>query len=178
MAIEMHTAALDEVTPGEQVMLDTERGFTLDRLPPVVYENLLVVTTTQTPRRIQSAVESGGGDPSDVGVIPVSGSGSTYDGPLWTAERVDPSDLTGLSMRFSEAARYLQQGAGWVLVDNVTVLLMYAPEEHVYRLLSSMTAYLRDRDVRGLYGAVPTAMDDSTYQRFLGMFDDDRPLVD
>lgn len=46
-------------------------------------------------------------------------------------------------MRFSDASRYLQPGDGWVIVDNVTVLLMCAPEENVYRLLSSMAANLR-----------------------------------
>lgn len=174
----MNEAVLDEVVAGDQVMLDTDRGLTLGRLPPEAYQNLLVVTTTHTPKRIQSAVESGGGNPSEVGVVPVSGSGSTYDGPLWTADRVDPSDLTGLSMRFSDAARYLQPGQGWVLVDNVTVLLMYAPEENVYRLLSSLTSYLRGREIRGLYGIVRSAMNDETYQRFRGIFDDDRPLVE
>lgn len=178
MAIEVNAAVLDDVLAGDQVMLDTNRGLTLDRVPPDAYQNLLVVTTTHTPQRIESAVEAGGGNPSDVGVIPVSGSGSNYDGPLWTADRVDPSDLTGLSMRFSDAARYLQPGEGWVLVDNVTVLLMYAPEEHVYRLLSSLTSYLRGRDIRGLYGVVRSAMDDETYQRFRGIFDDDRSLVE
>lgn len=178
MAIEVNAAVFDEVHSGDQVMLDTDRGLTLDRLPPEAHQNLLVVTTTHTPQRIQSAVEAGGGKPSDVGVIPVSGSGSNYAGSLWTADRVDPSDLTGLSMRFSDAARYLQPGEGWVLVDNFTVLLMYAPEENVYRLLSSLTSYLRGREIRGLYGVVQSAMDKETYQRFRGLFDDDRALVE
>lgn len=134
-----------------------------------------MVATTQKPHRIESAVESGGGNPPDVGVIPISGSRSKYDGPLWTTDRVDPSDLTGLSMRFSDASRYLQPGDGWVIVDNVTVLLMCAPEENVYRLLSSMAANLRG-DIRGLYGVVRSAMDGSTYQRFLGAFDGERSL--
>lgn len=172
----MGPTVFDDVTPGNQVIVDSERGITLDQLPTEAYRNLLVVTTTQKPQRIESAVESGGGNPSDVGVIPISGSRSKYDGPLWTTDRVDPSDLTGLSMRFSDASRYLQSDDGWVVVDNMTVLLMYAPEENVYRLLSSMAANLRGRNIRGLYGVVRSAMDDSTYQRFLGAFDEELSL--
>lgn len=160
---------ISSVAPGTQALVDTARGIPLDELPGDAYENLLVVSTTQTPQKVEAAIERGGGDPADVGVVPVAGSQSDYDGPLWTTDRVDPSDLTGLSMRFSDAARYLQPGRGWVVVDNLTVLLMYAPERRVYRFLSAMTSTLRDRDVRGYYGVVRTAMNDETYEQLRGL---------
>lgn len=161
-----------------QLVVDSMRGLPLDELPSDAYRNLLVVTTTKPPKKIEEAVRAGGGDPADVGVVPVSGSGSTYEGPLWTADRVDPSDLTGLSMRFAQASKYLQPGNGWVVFDNLTVLLMYAPEQRVYRFLASVTSTLRDRDVRGVYGVVRSAMDDETYNRFLGLFDEEHVLSD
>lgn len=170
----MTGAPFTELEPGEQAVVDTARGIELAHLPARSFRNLLVVSTTQSPGRIEQAVRDAGGDPADVGVVPVSGSREPYDGPLWTAERVDPSDLTGLSMRFSDAARYLQPGEGWVVFDNLTVLLMYAPAERVYRLLSSVTPAMRDRQVRGLYGVVRSAMDDETYNRLLGLFDEER----
>lgn len=156
-----------------QVVVDSARGLPLDQLPPEAYRNLLVVTTTKPTKKVEEAIRSGGGDPADVGVVPVSGSKADYDGPLWTADRVDPSDLTGLSMRFAQASKYLQPGNGWVVFDNLTVLLMYAPEQRVYRLLASVTSTLRDREIRGLYGVVRTAMDDGTYNRLLGLFDEE-----
>lgn len=162
------------VAPGSQVLVDSDRGIALDQLPEEAYRNLLVVSTTQTPKRVEAAIRSGGGNPSDVGLIPVSGSGSPYDGSLWTTDRVDPSDLTGLSMRFSEGVRYLRTGTGWVVFDNLTVLLMYAQETRVYRLLSSITTSLRERDIRGMYGIVRPAMEDSTFEQISGAFDEKR----
>lgn len=167
---------LSPLTAGAQALVETDRGIPLDRLPADAYENLLVVSTTQTPQKVEAAIERGGGDPADVGVVPVSGSQSDYDGTLWTADRVDPSDLTGLSMRFSDAARYLQPGRGWVVVDNLTVLLMYAPERRVYRFLSAMTSTLRDRDVRAYYGVVRTAMNEETYEQLRGLVSEELAL--
>lgn len=168
----MAAPAFQDLAPGDQVVVDTDRGIQIEDLPAEAFRNLLVVTTTRSPGRIEAAVRSASGNPSDVGVIPVSGSRESYDGPLWTTQRVAPNDLTGLSMRLSEASRYLQPDSGWIVVDNLTVLLMYAPEERVYRLVSSVTPAMRDRNVRGLYGVVRSAMDDETYNRFLGLFDE------
>lgn len=168
----MALGPFERVEPGSQVLVNTDRGIVLDTLPSEAYENLLVVSTTRTPRKVEEAVRAGGGNPSNVGVIPVAGSSTRYDGPLWTTDRVDPSDLTGLSMRLSDGSRYLQPGSGWVVFDNMTVLLMYAPEERVYRLLASIVGTFRERDVRGLYGIVQSAMSDETYNRFLGIYDD------
>lgn len=172
MNAEMARSPFAAIGPGEQVLVDSSRGIDIGALPPAAYENLLVVTTTRSPSKVEEAVRRCGGDPSDVGVIPVTGSTTAYEGPLWTADRVDPSDLTGLSMRLSDGGRYLQPGTGWVVFDNITVLLMYAPEERVYRLLSSVAGTFREREVRSLYGVVQSAMEATTYNRLLGLFDD------
>lgn len=173
VATEMVSHSYEGLESDAQVVVDSARGLPLDQLPKEAYRNLLVVTTTQAPKKVEEAVRAGGGDPADVGVVPVSGSTMNYDGPLWTADRVDPSDLTGLSMRFAQASKYLQPGNGWVVFDNLTVMLMYAPEQRVYRLLASVTSNLREREIRGLYGVVRSAMDDGTYNRLLGLFDEE-----
>lgn len=172
----MVSTGFSDVDSGSQILVNASRGLDLRALPERAYRNLLVVTTVQTPGRVETAVEDVGADPSDVGVIPVSGSGSSYRGPMWVADRVEPSDLTGLSMRFSDAVRYLQSGTGWVVLDNITVLLMYAPTENVYRLTSSIVSELRSREVVGLYGCVRSAMNDETYQQFRGLYDESRSL--
>lgn len=169
----MMRSEYDDIEPGDQVLVESRRGLSVADLPPVAYENLLVVSTTRTPQKIETAVREGGGNPADVGLIPVSGSDPGYSGPLWTADRVDPSDLTGLSMRLSDAARYLEPGVGWVVVDNLTVLFMYTPEERLYRLLSSVISSFRRRELHSVYGVVRTAMGDETYSRFRGLFDDE-----
>ena len=157
--------------PGEQALVSVpSMGTPLAYLPDDAFDNLLVVSATASPGKVESVVERRGGDPSAVGVIPVTGSPSEYDGPLWTTDPVDPSDLTGISIRLSTAMNYVLSG-GWVVFDNVNVLLMYGREDQVYRLLDSVADGVRERDARGAYCTVRDAVTDETYDRLAGLFD-------
>lgn len=159
---------------GEQTLLLVESMATpIDHLPPGAFENLLVVSATRTPDRIEAAVRRAGGDPGKVGVVPVSGSPVEYDGPLWTASAVSPTDLTGIETRFTDAMRYVKPEEGWVLFDNVNVLLMYAQASSVYRLLSSVVRKSRDRGARGVYALVRDAVTPETHAQFQSLFDDE-----
>ncbi|WP_135805606.1 DUF7504 family protein [Halorussus marinus] len=157
--------------PGEQALVASpSMEPPLATLPDGAFENLLVVSATASPRKIESLVERRGRDPSAVGVIPITGSPSEYDGRLWTTDPVGPSDLTGISMRLSRALEYVSRG-GWVVFDSLNVLLMYGREDAVYRLLDSVVPIVRDRDACGAYFVVRQAITDETEARFRGLFD-------
>ncbi|MFC4450142.1 DUF7504 family protein [Halorussus aquaticus] len=159
------------LAPGEQVLTSVpSMGSPLSYLPDAAFENLLVVSATASPKKVESIVERRGGDPQKVGVVPVTGSPDEYEGPLWTTDPVDPSDLTGISIRLSKAMKYVMRG-GWVVVDNVNVLLMYGREEQVFRLLDSVVSNTRKKEACGAYCTVREAVTDQTYSRLQGLCD-------
>jgi len=154
------------LSPGEQALVSVpSMGSPLSALPDEAFENLLVLSATASPEKIESLVDQRNGDPQKVGVIPVTGSPTEYDGPLWTTDSVDPSDLTGLSIRFSKAMEYVMRG-GWVVIDNVNVLLMYGREEQVFGLFESVVSSARAKETCGAYCTVREAVTDETYSRF------------
>lgn len=159
------------LAPGEQALVSVpSMGSPLSVLPDDAFDNLLVVSASSSPRKVESMVKRRGGNPNAVGVIPVTGSPSKYEGPLWTTDPVDPSDLTGISIRLSTAMEYVMSG-GWVVFDNVNILLMYGQEEQVYRLLDSTAASVRERNACGAYCSVREAITDDTFTRLAGLFD-------
>jgi hypothetical protein len=137
----------------------------LSALPERAYDNLLIVAARDHPRKIAHRLERGGHDPADVGVVPVTPTAGEYDGDLWTTDPVQPADLTGIGMRFSDAVRHLEPGRGWVFVDTLGVLLMYADESRVSRLFQTLTNRMRARDLRGVYCVSPDAVPIETYER-------------
>lgn len=143
----------------------------LARLPDAAFENLLVVSTGLHPRRIERIVRERGHDPRQVGILPVTGGDVDYDGPLWVADRTSPADLTGLSMRFSEAARHLEPGVGWVCVDSVSTLYMYAAGERVYRFLSQLVSKLDAQSLTGVYCVSRGVLDDQEFARLTDLVD-------
>ena len=160
-----------DLTPGETALarLPT-RTSPVEHLPAEAYENLFVVTV-DGPEQVEAAVRAGGGTPVNVGVVPVSASQVGYDGPCWTAERVSPSDLTGISIQYSRGERYLQDGSGWVVVDGLETLLMYADETKLYRLLSHLVGRARERRLRHVTGVTSDALADETLARFRNVHD-------
>ncbi|WP_323190099.1 hypothetical protein [Halostella sp. PRR32] len=162
------------VDPGTQCLLSVpSMRSPLERLPADAFENLLVVSVTRSPTKIERTVREMGGEPSKVGVVPVSGSSINYDGPLWVADVVGPTDLTGINLRFSNAMRHVEPGAGWVVFDNVNVLLMYAQSDSVYQFLSAVISQARSRQVRGVYAVVRDAITDETYASVRELFDEE-----
>lgn len=160
-----------ELASGQQALVSVpSMQSPLSALPERAFDNLLVVSATTSPKKVEQIIERRGGDPSTVGVVPVTGSPSEYDGPLWTTDPVDPSDLTGISIRLSTALQYVSQG-GWVVFDNVNVLLMYAAEKSVYRLLDSVVSTVRGKGARGAYCLVRDAVTDDTYAQLRGLCD-------
>lgn len=166
------TDDLSDVEAGEQVLVVLDEGkFDYGLLPADALENLFVVSVGRTPDQVESAVRDHGGNPRQVGVVPVLGSETSYDGPLWTANRVGPNDLTGISIEFSRGVGHLTPEKGWLLVDSVSILLMYAGVDRVFRLLDSFTTSCRSRDVRGVYVVSGGAMTDATMSSLRGLFD-------
>lgn len=159
------------VAPGEQVAAIVPAGeHVWSHLPRGAYENLLIVSTGLQPNRIESALVALDVNPSEVGVIPITGTDVNYDGPLWVAERVGPCDLTGISIQFSRAMQYVSAD-GWVCFDAVSVLAMYADVHSIYRLLDSVVRGVDERGARGIYTFVEGTMDPETMNSFRGLFD-------
>lgn len=150
----------------------------LSLLPDAAFENLLVVSTTRSPGKIEQLVRDRGGDPSKVGIVPVSGSPVDYDGPCWTTSVVHPNDLTGIHERFERGMNHIKPGTGWVVFDNVNVLLMYAEMSSVKNFLDSVARGVRRRNAVGAYAMVPDAVSDDTYETFAGILDEERDCSD
>ncbi|WP_435117945.1 DUF7504 family protein [Halolamina sp. C58] len=160
-----------DLTPGEAALVRLSgRASAVEQLPREAYENLLVVTV-DAPERVEAAVRNGGGNPENVGIVPVSASPVRYDGPCWTADRVSPSDLTGISIQFSRGERYLREGSGWVVVDGLGTLLMYTDEGKLYRLLSHLITRARERQLRHVTGVGSGVLSPETLARFRGVHD-------
>ena len=159
------------VSPGEQVLLVTgSMGDPLEHLPDEAFGNVLLLSV-RSPVRLERAIVERGLDPASVGVVPVSGSPVEYDGPMWVTDPVAPNDLTGISMAFARGMRYVADGEGWVAVDNLGTLLMYASAERLYRLMSHVVGQCRERRVRGVYAISGASVSEQTVARFRGLCD-------
>jgi hypothetical protein len=143
----------------------------LATVPDAAFDNLLVVSATRPPGAVERLVRDRGGDPERVGVVPVSGSPVDYDGPMWTSDAVTPANLSGISDRVETATGYVKPGEGWIVLDNVNVLLMYADRTGVEGLVRSILSQSRSRDARGVFAVVPGALEASTYRSFKDLFD-------
>lgn len=153
------------VEQGSRVLLTVPSMSTgLRDLPDVAGENLLVVSPW-APDRVESTLLDNGLPVRNCGMIPLDGSPVGYDGPLWTTDAVAPADLTGLSMRYCEAMRHVEPGEGWVLLDNVQVLLMYAETKRVVRLLRRLTRQANERDVTAVLAVDRAAVEMPTLAR-------------
>lgn len=162
---------VEEISPGESVLAVLPSMATpLSRLPEAAYGNLLVVTV-RSPDQVERAIERAGHDPAKVGVVPVSASTVSYDGPLWVTERVSPSDLTGISVRFSEGRRHLAPERGWVVVDGIGTLLMYANDQQVYRLIAHLIEGSREKRLKSFHTLARDAVSEKTVATFRSLYD-------
>jgi hypothetical protein len=144
----------------------------LSLLPPSAYGNLLVVSP-KSPRAVERTIRESGGDVEKVGHLPLASTAHGYDGPMWTAEAIDPSDLTGLSMQYSRAIEALAADHGWVLFDEFNALLLYCDGDRVVRFLDHTARQTREADLRGVYTVVRDAMDDRTFASLRNVVDTD-----
>lgn len=160
-----------DLQAGEQVLaVLPSLTSVLSRVPEQAFENVLVVSVRH-PRKVQAAVEDAGGDPRRVGVVPVSASPVDYDGPMWTAETVSPSDLTGISIRFARGMRHVKPGEGWVVIDGLGTLLMYTDDRSLYRLLAHIVGRSRDGRVRGVHGLAGEVVAETTLASLRDLYD-------
>lgn len=160
-----------DVDRGEQTLVSIDTMSSVVReLPPSAFENLLVASPA-SPSKVERAIDAAGGDPGRCGHIPITGSPVSYDGELWTTKSVSPSDLTGISMRYSKAMRHVASGTGWFCFDNLQLLLMYAERDRVTAFISELTGRTRQREVTGVYGIARETVDDETYESLRGQFD-------
>ncbi|GGL25147.1 hypothetical protein GCM10009037_05880 [Halarchaeum grantii] len=165
-------AALADLSAGAVALYTLPSGERpLSAIPRAGFENLLVLSTSADLERLERAVAARGGDPAHVGVVPITGTTVDYDGPLWTTERANPSDLTGISIRFSEAFAHVRPGVGWVVVDNLGVLSMYVSEERLVRFVESITSATRERNAHCVLAATEGVLGERTLARLEGLTD-------
>jgi hypothetical protein len=148
----------------------------LAALPERAYDNLLVVSARDHPKRLETRLERVGHDPANVGVVPVVPATCDYDGDLWTTDSVNPTDLTGIAMRFSDAIQHVESESGWVVLDALGVLLTYADADRVCRFFQTLTNRVRAQEIHGAYGANPDASADETFERLRSMCDEEYEL--
>lgn len=161
------------IPPGRQVLVEREAtGPPLSLLPDEAFENLLVVTTGHRPSEVEATVRERRGDPRTVGVVPITSTLMAYDGPLWTADRVGPGDLTGISVRVSQGFPHLEAGRGWIALDSLSTLLMYAEPGRVFRLIDWLVGNARAEAIRGVYTLQPGVVTDETLRRFRTIADE------
>ncbi|WP_323676324.1 hypothetical protein [Halorubellus sp. PRR65] len=169
---------LDVPSGTQALVLTPSLRSPLSAVPPAAFENTLVVSNTRPPRKVEQLVRDRGGDPNAVGLVPVSGSPVDYDGPLWTTSVVHPNDLSGIYERFDRGMNHVKPGEGWVVFDNVNVLLMYAERSGVENLLESVASNVRRRNAAGAYALVRDAVTDETYADIASVFDVERDFSD
>jgi KaiC/GvpD/RAD55 family RecA-like ATPase len=157
---------------GTQTLVRSPAGADpLSALPERAFDNLLVVSVRDHPNRVETRIERIGHDPGNVGVVPVVPAAGDYEGDLWTTDPVSPDDLTGLGMRFSDAVRHVESGSGWVVIDGLGVLLMYAEDSRVCRFFQTLSNRVRARAVYGAYFANSEVVADETYEQLRAMCD-------
>jgi len=157
---------------GTQTLVQTPaEADPLSALPARAFDNLLVVSARDHPNKLEARIKRAGHDPASVGVVPVSPAARDYDGDLWTTDPVNPDDLTGLGMRFSDAVRHVKAESGWVVVDALGVLLMYAEDARVCRFFQTLSNRVRAKEVHGVYFTNPDAVADETYEQLRAMCD-------
>lgn len=140
-------------------------------LPEAAFGDLLVVSSTRGPRAVEGLLRDRSVDPSTVSLLHVTGVRPNYAGPLRIVGSNDPTDIQALGMRYLAAIEELEPMEGWVVVDNVTVLLMYAAPDPVVKLLRSLTAQASQTAIRGVFAAVPDALAPRTRERIDPFFD-------
>jgi hypothetical protein len=159
------------VVPGTQLLAALSSMESALSVPPTgAFENLLLISPN-SPQQVEAELRDREIDVSNVGLIPISGSTHTYEGPLWTTDAISPNDLTGLSMAFTRSLQHLTRGHGWVLFENLNVLLMYADEQQVYRLVDHLIEKTREREVNGAYTVVEGAIGEQTFAKLQNRFD-------
>lgn len=165
------SAASAGLAPGEQVLATVssmDRPF--DVVPQSAFETLLVVSS-KSPARIARGLAERGVDPSTVGMIPVADGSVEPDAALRTTRPVAPDDLTGLSMAYTRATEFLPPGEGWVFVDVIDVLVCFTETDRVVRFLNHVANHARERELRGIYTVVPSALNDETFGTVRRLFD-------
>lgn len=151
------------VEPGEQVLAPVSSDADpLKGLPPVVADRILIVSAAG-PSAIDRALCERGLDPERAGLVPVTTVTLAYDGPLSVAERVDPSDLTGLSMVCSRGLAALPRESGLLVVDSLDTLCVFDDRGQIVPFLEHLANQARDRGVRGVYALVRETVGPDTY---------------
>lgn len=90
---------------------------------------------------------------------------------MWVNERVSPMEFTGISMQFTRAFEHCKPDEGWVLVDNVSILLMYAEVDRVHPLLDSIVGACCANNVPGVFVIDRIAVTDETANRLASLVD-------
>lgn len=150
---------------GTQALLPvSSMGSVIGLLPPEALDNLIVVSS-KSPSEVAERLRGVGADIESTAHVPISGASVEYDGPMWTCEPLVPDDLTGLSMRLSQALEALDHQKGHLLFENLNVFLLYAAESRVVRFIDHMTELAADHGITGFYAIDTDGVSPETCER-------------
>lgn len=151
--------------PGTQLLLSADSMRSPLSMLPTATDSPLIIVSSDAPAELADRLDAAGADLRTVGHIPISGSEFDYDGRMWTCESLVPDDLTGLSMRLSQAFEALGDRSGWLFVENLNVFLLYASKDRVIRFMDHVTTLAADHDITGAYAVTREAVQSETHDR-------------
>lgn len=166
---------LDTLGPSDQVLVSGSPRTDLVTQLPETAGGVVVAAVRSEPDEIEASLRAAGLDPEGATVVPVGLEAPGYAGPLSVTDTVRPTNLGKVGLLLSRA---LDEAAGerWVVVDDLSILLMYCERDRVVRFLEAVTRRVRARPARGLYGLVRSSVAEETYDRLRGLCDDEIDL--
>lgn len=167
--------ALDALGPSDQVLVSGSPRTDLVAELPGTAGDVVVVAVRSEPEEIEASLRVTGLDPERATVVPVGLESPGYQGPLSVTDTVRPTNLGKVGLLLSRA---VDEAAGepWLVVDDLSILLMYCERDRVARFLEAVTRRIRARPARGLFGVVRSSMSEETYARLRALCDDEIDL--
>ena len=125
---------------------------------------VLIITTS----RSVGSLPFDSGEASRFGIVDCTPSGTEdEDGPVVNV--ASPGDLTGISMPVSKFLDGADRPV--VLLDSVSSMLQYVPEDSAFRFLSVLTSNVANADGVGLYTFDDGVHTEQTHRTFSQLFD-------
>lgn len=152
------------------------RGFLMRLLDGRSDEGMVFISTDRTGQEVVEAYEAwvGGYDPDRMAVVDCN-EDSTVSERFNVCDVANPSDLTGMGMRFSSLYEALR-GEGVERVrtgmSSLSPLLMYAKDFRIiYRFLHTITGRISTAGGLGVFALDPDTVDTTTFSSLSQPFD-------
>lgn len=162
--------ALAALEPTDQVLAAIDTRTDLVTYLPKSAGDVVLVAVRDDPGEVETILRGRGFALDRVTVVPVGLDTTGYDGRMDVLDTVRPSNLGKVGMLLSRALKEATDGP-WLVLDDLSILLLYAERERVIRFLEAVTDHARSRPARGFYGVVRDAVTDETFARLQTVMD-------